>query len=287
MRHCLADDNKLFGSRSLTARSWTASGAAVAIFLLCAMGFAQPQSASEYQVKAAYLYNFAKSAEWPEQSLPNGAPLVIGVVGGNDEFVDTLRKTVAGRAVGTHLITAKRADSAAEIDSCHVLFFRSSAGRKRTEAAISGLTSASILLVGEDDGFLGQGGMINLVLKNGTVRFELDRTILSRANIHFSSELLALALGNPERSPADGPSEDSRRLRVSTPPEYPEIARKMNIRGVVQVELLVRRDGTVKEVEVIGGHPLLADALVKAVKEWQYEPAAKDSQVVVRFVFEP
>jgi len=41
------------------------------------------------------------------------------------------------------------------------------------------------------------------------------------------------------------------------------------------------------EVKVIGGHPLLADALVKAVKQWQYEPAATDSQVVVRFVFEP
>jgi len=114
------------------------------------------------------------------------------------------------RSVGTHLITAKRADSAAEIDSCHVLFFRSSAGRKRTEAAISGLTSTSILLGREDENFLGQGGMINLVLKNGTVRFEVDRTILSRANIHFSSELLALALGNPEHGPADG-SEGHRR----------------------------------------------------------------------------
>ena len=59
----------------------------------------------------------------------------------------------------------------------------------------------------------------------------------------------------------------------------------MNIKGAVQVEASVRRDGSVKEVKVIGGHPLLADALVKAVRRWQYAPAAKDSVVIVRFVF--
>src|SRR5271166_1792858 len=247
--------------------------------------------ASEYQVKAAYLYNFIKSTEWPEQSWQNDAPLVIEVVGGDEEFVDTVKRTVSGKTVGLRSITVKRADSIADLDLCHLVFFRSSAGRKRTETIISTLANAAILLVGEDNEFLRQGGMINLVLKNGTVRFELDRASLERAGLRLSPTLLALA--NPGRGSSNAPTiesaavagGESRRLKVGTPPVYPEIAQKMNIKGTVQVEASVRRDGTVKEVKVIGGHPLLADALAKAVMGWQYEPAAKDSQVVVRFIF--
>ncbi len=271
-----------------------ASYAHYAAFMLAASAFlsapalqlaGQTRSASEYQVKAAYLYNFAKLTEWPAHILPNGeSRLVIGVVGGDDEFIDTLRKTIAGRSVGTHAITVKRASSEPELQSCHLLFFRSSGGAKRTEGAISTAT-AGVLLVGEEDGFLQHGGMINLVLKNGTVRFEVDQASLDRANIHLNPELLALARTAGGRTPE--PSEEARRVRVSTPPEYPEMAMRMHIRGAVQVEASVLRNGTVSGVRVIGGHPLLAAALVKAVKGWQYAPAAKDSVVVVRFVFDP
>jgi TonB family protein len=251
---------------------------------------AQTEGISEYQVKAAYLYNFVKSSVWPEQSLPNGAQFIIGVVGGDDEFVDTLKKTVSGKTAGTHSISVKRADSIADLDVCHLVFFRVSAGRKRVQAAIAVLDTANILLVGEEEDFLREGGMINLVLKNGTVRFEVDRASLERADIRLSPALLALA--NPSRGSGGTTTKSvaaldggSRKLKTSSTPEYPEIAQRMNIKGAVQVEASVRRDGTVTEVKVIGGHPLLADALVKAVKGWQYEPAAKDSQVVVRFVF--
>jgi TonB family protein len=280
MRHSIAKNGGPFGSR--TPRNWHRLVVGLAILTLHG-GVAHAQNASEYQVKAAYLYNFVKLAEWRGQSLPNGSPLVIGVVGGDDEFIDTLRKTVAGKTVGTHPITVRRADSVADMDICQVVFFRSSAGHKRTDVAVSGLATASILLVGEDDGFLRRGGMINMVLKNGMIRFEVERASLDRADIRLSPELLTLA--NSGNSSFNGPTGESRRLKVSSPPEYPELAQKMNIKGTVQVEASVRRDGTVKEVKVIGGHPLLANALAKAVMGWQYVPAAKDSVVVVRFVF--
>jgi outer membrane biosynthesis protein TonB len=57
--------------------------------------------------------------------------------------------------------------------------------------------------------------------------------------------------------------------------------------GAVQLEALVGRDGTVKEVKVLGGHPLPADSLGRAVKQWKYEPAAKDSTEVVKYSFGP
>lgn len=266
------------------------AGAMAALCVSAAQNVAQTEGVSEHLVKAAYLYNFAKSAEWPGQSLPGGEPLVIGVAAGDDEFIDLLKKTIAGRSIGTHSVAVKRIDTNDQLKSCHLIFFRSSWGRKRTESAISALGGARVLLVGEEEGFLGQGGMINLVLKNGTVRFEVDGASVERAGLRLSQRLLALAdSGNGSSNDAStesaGTGGESRRLKASTLPEYPEIAQKMNIKGLVQVEATVRRDGTVREVRVIGGHPLLAEALVKAVMGWQYEPAAKDSQVRVRFVF--
>jgi TonB family protein len=252
---------------------------------------AQSEGASEYQVKAAYLYNFAKSTEWPKQSLPSGAPLVIGVVGGDDEFIDTAMKTLEGRVAGTHAVVIKRADSAGEMGLCQLAFFRASVGRKRVESALASLGDSSVLSVGEEEGFLREGGMINLLLKNGIVRFDVDRASIERAGLRLSPALLALATSGrgaskgPVADPDASSGRESRRLKVSTPPEYPDIAQKMNIKGAVQVEVSVRPDGTVREVRIIGGHPMLAEALVKAVRRWQYEPAARDSLVVVRFVF--
>lgn len=59
----------------------------------------------------------------------------------------------------------------------------------------------------------------------------------------------------------------------------------MNLSGTVQVRAIVRADGTVKDVEVIGGHPLLADALTQAVRKWRYEPSSKESVELVKFSF--
>jgi TonB family protein len=280
MWYYLANDSGPTGASSQMRSAWSLRfGLSLLLFYsLCA----QTQNASEYQVKAAYLYNFAKSAEWPGQTLPSAAsPLVIGVVAGDDEFIDSLTKTVAGRSIGTHPMGVKRITTDAELKSCQMVFVRSSAGRKRTQAVVSALASASVLLVGEEDGFLRQGGMINLVLANGTIRFEIDRGALERADIKVSAELLATA----ERSSANGPTEGSRRLVVSSQPEYPRIAQAMSIKGSVQLELTVARDGTVHDVRVIGGHPILTEACANAVRGWRYEPAAKESRIIVRFAF--
>jgi TonB family protein len=68
---------------------------------------------------------------------------------------------------------------------------------------------------------------------------------------------------------------------------YPELARKMNITGVVKVQVVVAANGTVKEAKVVGGHPLLANAALDAVKKWRFEPAPGESSGVVDFKFEP
>jgi TonB family protein len=81
--------------------------------------------------------------------------------------------------------------------------------------------------------------------------------------------------------------EATRKVERRVAPEYPEIAARMSLRGTAMVEAQVRADGTVKEVRVLGGHPLLADSLANAVRLWRYQPAPKESVEVVKYSFAP
>jgi len=181
-------------------------------------------------------------------------------------------------------------NSEQHMKSCQIVFFRASE-RKHAQAVTEGLAQAGVLLVGEDDSFLGHGGMINLVRDHGSVRFEVNPDALDRSQIHFNSKILAMAKsaygGSPPPSANSPPLEAGRRLEHSSPPEYPAIAERMKLTGTVQVQALVKPDGTVKEVKIIGGHPLLADALARAVKQWRYQPAAKETVEAVKFSFGP
>jgi TonB family protein len=253
------------------------------------------QNATEDQVKAAYLLNFAKLAEWPSSALPEGpSPLVIGISGGDDEFLSVMKAVVAGKITGTHPVGVKSAKSPEEMKTCQIIFFRGSE-RKHIAAAIESLPPTGVLFVGEDESFLREGGMINLVRDQGSVRFEVNADALDRSGIHFSSKILALAKAGsaPSRTtlsnlPADAPRpEGTRRVEHTVPPEYPEIAKRMRLTGTVQVEALVKPDGTVKEVTVVGGHPVLADALVHAVMQWKYQPASRETRETVKFSFIP
>ena len=82
-------------------------------------------------------------------------------------------------------------------------------------------------------------------------------------------------------------SEIVRRAKSKVQPEYPELARKMNITGTVKVQVVVSPNGTVKDAKVVGGHPVLAGAALDAVKKWRFEPAPGESTGVVDFKFEP
>jgi TonB family protein len=82
-------------------------------------------------------------------------------------------------------------------------------------------------------------------------------------------------------------NEIIRRAKSRVQPEYPELARKMNITGTVKVQVVVAPNGSVKDAKVVGGHPVLASAALDAVKKWRFEPAANESTGVVDFKFEP
>lgn len=93
---------------------------------------------------------------------------------------------------------------------------------------------------------------------------------------------LAMSPASSQTSQSQGAT---RKLKVSVPPEYPELARKMNIQGVARVLLTVTSDGRVVGVKELGGNPVLVAALVQAVRKWKYESAERESEIEVRFEF--
>jgi TonB family protein len=82
-------------------------------------------------------------------------------------------------------------------------------------------------------------------------------------------------------------AEISRKVKSRVTPLYPEIARRMNISGVVKLVVVVAPNGVVKSTKVMGGHPLLVSAAEDAVKKWKFEPAAQEDSGVVEFTFKP
>ena len=97
--------------------------------------------------------------------------------------------------------------------------------------------------------------------------------------------LMALALGMTVGTTVRA-EDDSRKVKSKVAPVYPELAKRMNVTGAVKLQVTVLPNGTVKGAKVIGGHPLLVDPAVDAVKKWKYEPGNEETTSVVEFHFD-
>jgi TonB family protein len=102
-----------------------------------------------------------------------------------------------------------------------------------------------------------------------------------------SMALAKAGYGASHTTASNSPVAGTRPLERNLPPEYPDIAQRMKLSGTAQVQALVKPDGTVKEVKILGGHPLLADALARAAMQWKYQPASKETVELVKFSFGP
>ena len=260
---------------------------ALAFLLLCAMlpSLCNPlcaqQTTEEYQVKAAYLYNFAKMANWPAQILPDRAGLIVGVLGGDEDFVKVLRDVLSGKSINGHILEVRHLHSAEEVKFCHVVFFRTP--ERSTRSIISQFRQSNILLVGENKEFLSDGGMINLVLNGGKIGYEINTAALESAQLRYRE-----ASPTTETSSAQTPEvlqESSRLIAFRVVPEVPRLATALNLAGAVQLQAIVRADGTVKQVKVIGGHPVLAQAAAAALMKWRFEAGPKETTETVKISF--
>jgi len=102
--------------------------------------------------------------------------------------------------------------------------------------------------------------------------------------------VLAFAMAGPISVTAQQKQSNDefvRRAKIKVQPNYPELARKMNIVGIVKVEVVVSPSGIVKEARVVGGHPVLASAALDAAKKWRFEASSAETTGVIDFKFEP
>lgn len=171
----------------------------------------RPDSAQsrEYQVKAAFLYNFIKFADWPEEKLSDGnEPIIIGIIGKDpfgDAFVPLKDKQVKGRNAIIKRFTGfeelKEPDKKDKsvpyekieaIRQCHLLFICLSE-KKHVNEILDSVKEHSVLTVGDVDSFLEAGGIINFVMEEKKLRFEVNYAVAKREKLEIRSKLLRLA----------------------------------------------------------------------------------------------
>ncbi|MEW6156988.1 MAG: YfiR family protein [Verrucomicrobiota bacterium] len=164
--------------------------------LLISAPIAQGQSAppSEYQIKAAFLYNFAKFVEWPESAFDStNAPIVFGIIG-EDPFNSDLEATIENKTINNRPVVIRRFRSDRELQRTHVLFI-SSSERRRLESILERVKGFPTLVVGDEiERFCQRGGMINFIMEERKVRFQINQVRAEQEGLKISSKLLKLAL---------------------------------------------------------------------------------------------
>jgi TonB family protein len=125
--------------------------------------------------------------------------------------------------------------------------------------------------------------MINLTLDDGKIAYNVNTAALERADLHYQ-ETNPEAAKSDEQIPAVQP-ESSRSITSRVVPDYPRLAASLNLAGSVQLQVVVKADGTVKRVKVIGGHPVLAEAAAAAIMRWHFEVGTRETTESVKINF--
>ncbi len=168
------------------------------ICLALAAVLAWPQKSSaqtalqrEYEIKAAYLYNFINYIDWPAETLPPaGGTITIGIVGDNP-FGEAL-EPLNGKQVKGRTLAVKLNPSAKDLEQCQIIFICASE-KSRLPEIFGKLKESKVLTVSEIDGFASHGGIINFISERNKVRFEINPDAARRTGLTISSELLKLA----------------------------------------------------------------------------------------------
>jgi hypothetical protein len=158
--------------------------------LLLAGAASADSGISEEQLKAAFVFNFAKYVEWPAELSASGAPVVACAVGG-----DTLAQALQsfdGRAVSGRNFQLRRLFAPEDHASCNVVIL-SDMGPHRMEEVLRRLPSQGVLTISDIEGFTDAGGMIGMVRVGDRLQFDINHAALQRANLKASSQLLKLA----------------------------------------------------------------------------------------------
>jgi YfiR/HmsC-like len=152
---------------------------------------AQRSNPSEYEVKAAYIYDFGKFVAWPAKvAAADDFPICVL---GEDPFGATFDATVAGETINGKKVVVNRIAKPQEAVGCRILFI-SASEESQLKEILATLDKASVLTVSDISQFTRRGGMIQFVIDANRVRFEVNVTTAERAGLTLSSQLLKVAI---------------------------------------------------------------------------------------------
>lgn len=165
--------------------------------LIASLGFSQAAGHSaaapartEYEVKAAFLCNFARFCTWPDDAFPDAStPFTIGVLG-PDVFEGRLHQMVEGKRVNNRRVLVKQSPRAGDLRGCHIVFVSRFARSPRLAEALG---TSGTLTVGDEPGFAARGGVIGFLLERDRVNFEVNLQSAEAARLEVSSKLLRIA----------------------------------------------------------------------------------------------
>jgi len=153
---------------------------------------AQSTGPTEYELKAAFLFNFAKFVEWPPGAFANPQSAFLVCVLGPDPFGSALDDALLRHSIQGHAVALLRMKRTVDIVGCQILFVPASE-RNRLPEIIAKLRGQYVLVIGETDEFASSGGVIQFALEQDRIRFLINTDAADRSGLKFSSKLLALA----------------------------------------------------------------------------------------------
>ena len=179
-------------SRWLALLGRCAAFACMAVLVVSGAGAADDDATLEQRVKAAFLYQFAGYVEWPPSSFAQtGSPVTIAVLG-SESLAAELSQVVTGRTVSGRPVAVRRVKPGESLAGVHILFVGRAENARVAQLTQSG-QSRAVLTVTESEGALAQGSMINFVLVERRVRFEIALDSAEKSGLKLSSRLLAVA----------------------------------------------------------------------------------------------
>lgn len=174
----------------------TSTRVAATALVLLAVGaapfrHARADPAGEYDVKAVYLFNFARFTTWPDAAFASSSTPMALCVLGHDPFGAALDRALANETIGGRPLAARRLASADAVDGCQLLFVDAAAAATHA-AFLRTLATRAILTVGDDEAFVRRGGMVGFHRDGDTVRIAANPEAVRRGGLTMSSQLLRL-----------------------------------------------------------------------------------------------
>jgi hypothetical protein len=177
-----------------------AAAVALAAFSFASNVLAQNPAPTQFDVEAAYLYRFGNFVEWPDSQADKAFSICVL---GHDPFGPALDNMVKGSAIEGAPILVRRVESAKDATNCRILFLSSSEAR-HLDADLADLRDSPVLTVSDIPDFDVRGGMIQFVLIDRRVRFEINLATARKAGLKLSSQLLKVAVAvRSDRNPKE------------------------------------------------------------------------------------